>query len=157
VSDDGQTIELKTEGLDKLLKALKKKPPFAQVGVLGDKNARSGPVNSNATVGAAHEFGTTKSSQRSFLRIPITDNLQRYMERAGEPFWKAALKDILKQGSLFEWAKKLGLIGETIVGDAFDSGGFGKWKPSNMDKKKVQQTLVETQQLRNSITSRVVE
>lgn len=157
MSDDGQTIELKTEGLDKLLKALKKKPPVAQVGVLGDKNARSGLVNSNATVGAAHEFGTTKSPQRSFLRVPITDNLQKYMERAGEPFWKAAIKDIIKAGALTEWAKRLGLIGETIVGDAFDSGGFGKWKPSNMKNKKVQQTLVETQQLRNSITSRVVE
>ena len=49
----------------------------------------------------------------------------------------------------------MGAVGESIVQDAFSTGGFGKWKPSRMENKQTKQTLVETQQLRNSITSDV--
>lgn len=153
MSDD---VTLKVDGLDKLLKALKSKPPVARVGILGSKNARSGKENSNATVGAAHEFGTSKLPMRSFLRVPLTDNLQKYMEKSGL-LDKEAMELVIKQGSLVPWIKKVAIIGESIVLDAFSSGGFGKWKPSNMDKKLVKMTLVETQQLRNAITSEVKE
>lgn len=153
MSDD---VTLKVDGLDKLLKALKSKPPVARVGILGSKNARSGKENSNATVGAAHEFGTSKLPMRSFLRVPLTDNLQKYMEKSGL-LDKEAMELVIKQGSLVPWIKKVAIIGESIVLDAFSTGGFGKWKPSNMDKKLVKMTLVETQQLRNAITSEVKE
>lgn len=146
-------VVIKTEGLDKLLKAIKGAQPMARVGILGDGDARRGD-NSNATIGAKHEFGNDGMPQRSFLRMPITENLQAYIDRSGA-FDKESLKKVIKSGSFFEWVKKLGVLAETIVSDAFDSGGFGKWKPSNMTYKKNHQTLVETQQLRNSITSEV--
>lgn len=144
-----------TDGLDKLLKALKK-PPSIKVGILGSKDSRSGKENSNATVGAAHEFGTTKLPQRSFLRVPLTDNLSSYLEKAGL-LDKKVIDDAIKTGSITKLLKQIAIVAETIVLDAFDSTGFGKWKPSNMTKKKNAQTLVETQQLRNSITSEVSE
>ncbi len=53
--------------------------------------------------------------------------------------------------------KKVAVVAEGIVAEAFDTGGFGQWPPSDMTHKKVHQTLVETQQLRNSITSEVKE
>jgi hypothetical protein len=152
VSDD---VTLNTRGLDKLLKALKGKQPVARVGVLGDKNARK-ESDSNATIGAKHEFGDDKMPIRSFLRMPITDMMQKYLDKS-KAFDKDALKRVIASGSILEWLKKVAITAEAIVADAFDSGGFGKWKPSNMQFKKNHQTLVETQQLRNSVTSDVKE
>lgn len=156
MSDD---TTLNVDGLDKLIRALKKEPPKTRVGVLGSKTVRTsqeGASPSNAEIGAAHEFGTTTLPQRSFLRIPISENLQKYMEKSGA-FTKEAIQQVLADGSLVPYMKKVATIAEAIVAEAFNTGGFGKWKPSKMDSKKVKQTLVETQQLRNSITSEVKE
>jgi hypothetical protein len=154
--NDDETIYINTKGLDQLIKALNGSIPHARVGILGDKNSRDGKANSNATVGAAHEFGTSSLPIRSFLRVPISENLQRYLEKAGA-FTPEAFALVLKQKSLMPWMRKIAVLAESIVADAFDSGGFGKWTPSNMDYKKNHQTLVETQQLRNSVTSEVKE
>jgi phage gpG-like protein len=70
---------------------------------------------------------------------------------------KDVLNDVLKSGTFTPWLKKVAVLAEGIVADAFASGGFGKWPPSDMTHKKNHQTLVETQQLRNSITSEVVD
>ena len=157
-----ETVSLNTKGLDKLLKALGRLPR-ARVGVLGDKAVRgasehdgekkeSGPTN--AEIGAAHEYGTSTLPQRSFLRVPISDNLSKALDNAGL-MDKDAVKKVLAEGSVVPWLKKIAIVAEDIVLQAFDNGGFGKWKPSNMKNKTNHQTLVETQQLRNSITSEV--
>lgn len=152
---DGVTLEVK--GLDQLLKALKAAPPKCRVGILGDKDKRTqGNAPSNAEVGAAHEFGTSILPQRSFLRVPISENLQKRMESSGA-LDKKVLADVIRQGSILPWMKKIAILAEGIVADAFNTGGFGKWKPSNMSEKKNHQTLVETHQLRDSITSEVKE
>ncbi len=150
-----ENTELKIAGLEKLLKALKGKPPVARIGILG-KSARSDGKANNAVIGAAHEFGTSRLPQRSFLRIPISDNLSKALESSGA-FDKDALKDVLKLGTLTPWVKKMAIVAEGIVAEAFATGGFGKWTPSDMRNKKNHQTLVETNQLRESITSEVIE
>lgn len=150
-------IEMNTQPLDKLLKILKENTLSTRVGILGAKNQRSsGAMTSNAEIGVKHEFGDPLQHLpiRSFLRVPITTKLQKYLEEAGA-FEKRTINKIIAQGSLEMFLKKLGAICEQIVADAFATGGFGKWKPSNMSLKKNHQTLVETQQLRNSITSEV--
>lgn len=151
-----ESVVLKTEGLDKLIKALKGRPPNGRIGILGDKNYRGGKVNSNAIVGAAHEYGTSKLPIRSFLRVPLSEFLGQRLEAYGAVD-KEAFKEVLKVGSFVPWMKKVMVLAEGVVADAFDTNGFGAWKPSNMAHKKNQQTLVETQQLRNSITSEVLE
>lgn len=160
MSDDG-AFEYKDHGLNDLLRALGvAEIPQAKVGVLGGKDARAGG-NSNASIGMKHEFGevvefggkTFKLPVRSFLRIPIIENMQKYLENAG--LNDSVVKDAIKSKSMIDFVKKIGLVGEQIVSDAFSSSGFGRWKPSNMAFKKNHQTLVETQQLRNSITSEV--
>lgn len=157
---DYDAVQMTTTGLDKILKAVKGQLPVARVGILGSKNARpSGKGKSNATIGAAHEFGTSSLPARSFLRVPISDNLDKYLERAGA-FDQEVVKTILKEGSLVAFLRKVGIVAEAIVADAFDTGGFGKWKalsPATIARKKNNQILVETQQLRNSITSEVKE
>lgn len=157
MSDDA--VKIDTKALDQLIKSLKGRLPVARVGVLGGKTARTSKesgVSTNAEIGAKHEFGNEGMPVRSFLRVPISDFMQKYLDKAGATN-PEALKRLLQTGKLTEWVKKIGIVAEAIVADGFDSGGFGKWPPSDMRRKKNHQTLVETQQLRNSITSDVKE
>lgn len=142
-------------GLTQLLKAFKTSNlPEGKLGILGDGNARSGGESTNAEIGAKHELGLEGLPMRSFLRVPIIDLLESRLKESGA-FKEQAMKRVLKEGSLKPWMEKVMIISESIVSDGFSSGGFGKWKPSNMTNKTNHQTLVETQQLRNSITSEV--
>lgn len=158
MSDDSETT-LETPGLDRLIKAMKLAPPVARVGILGSKSARKNEAGSgpnNAEVGAAHEFGTTKIPQRSFLRVPISDHLAKVMERTGA-LDQEVLADVIRSGTIIPWVQKIAKLAEGIVIEAFDNSGYGKWVPSIMRYKAVKQTLVETTQLRESITSEVKE
>lgn len=147
--------EMDTKNLDALIKVLEKKPPVAKVGILGKLNIRDDD-NSNATIGMKHEFGMDGLPIRSFLRMPLIENMQKYLKKS-KAFSKETLKKIVDEKSLKAWVQNCAFVAEEIIADAFQSGGFGQWKPSNMKFKKNHQTLVETQQLRNSITSEVVE
>lgn len=150
MSDD---FEYKDMGLEAILKAIKD-PPKVKVGILGDKNQREGD-NGNAEIGRRHEFGIGVP-MRSFLRMPLNEKFQEYLNEA-EPLSEDELKQVIATKSLTPLLKKMGIIGETVISDAFKTGGFGNWKKSNFKFKKVHQTLVETQQLRDSITSKVDE
>lgn len=152
-----ETIELNTKNLESLIKALKaegRQMPTARVGILGDKTTRAKGEKTNAEIGAKHEYGLDGLPVRSFLRMPIAEKLQNYLEKSGA-FDDRTMTKVAKEGSVKAWVEKIGLSGVAVVLDAFATGGFGLWKPSNMNRKKVKQTLVETQQLRNSITSDV--
>lgn len=173
-----------TKLLDGLLKAIQSSKARGRIGILGEKslrdghgaelkgkgtkgvqaNAKKAPKLSsqdfenvtNAAIGAAHEFGTSKLPQRSFLRVPLADNLAKQVVDAGL-LDRDVVMDVIKKKTVVPWLKKVMIVAEGIVLGAFDSGGYGKWKPSIMTGKKNKQTLVETQQLRNSITSEVKE
>ncbi len=157
MSDDGETT-VDVKGLDKLLKALKGPMPVVRVGILGGNAQRGGAQGgpNNATIGAYHEFGTSRHPVRSFLRMPLTALLSKRMQSSGL-LDKDAMNAVIAQGSVIPWLRKVAILAEGIVADAFATGGFGIWPPSNMKNKKVQMTLVETQQLRNAITSEIKE
>lgn len=169
--------DLDTMGLDQLIKALKAKMVTAKVGILGAKairndtpvdkgravNATKGKApkgkfnaSTNAALGAIHEFGGPTMPQRSFLRVPIADNLQKEMEASGA-FDPDALREVVKEGSLTPWVQRIAILAESIVGKAFATGGFGKWPAwknpqyTNRDNR----LLVDSGQLRDSITSEV--
>lgn len=150
------TIEINNKNLDKLIKLLKNNPPTVRVGIIGGtKNTRSeAEGQTNAEVGASHEFGTDKLPRRSFLRMPLTEKLNSYLEKSNA-FDEKVMNDVIKDGSILGWMKKVAITAESVIQEAFNTGGFGKWKPSNMNLKETKQTLVETQQLRNNITSEV--
>jgi hypothetical protein len=151
-------LELNTEGLDKLIKALEKKNiKSGRIGVLGSKNNRSDDGEStNAEIGAKHEFGLDGHVQRSFLRMPLVEKYRSRLEDSNA-FDEDTQKEVIKAGDIEIWWKKLLTVAETVIAEAFDTGGFGMWKPSNMSLKKNHQTLVETQQLRDSISSEVIK
>jgi phage gpG-like protein len=150
---DGVVLEDKR--LRQLIKAFSGQMPTARVGILGGGNARASDFTTNAEIGALHEFGGANMPKRSFLRTPISDNLKGALEKAGL-FEKASLDRVIKEGTIIPWVKKIAISGLDIVLGAFATGGYGKWKPSNMARKANKQTLVETQQLRNSITEDVI-
>ena len=136
--------------LDTILKTLKENQYSVRVGILSGKDVRTDGL-SNATIGAKHEFGDSSLPQRSFLRMPLSEKMPKELERVGI-FNEKDINDVIKDSSLRNFAQKIGVIAVRTVLIAFDSGGFGKWRPSNMDFKKTKQTLVETHQLRDSIT-----
>lgn len=156
-------------GLEKLIQALHVRPPTCHVGILGDSpreaeekegwvssEVSSGDTPTNAEVGAAHEFGTSTIPMRSFLRVPISGNLQKEMEKSGL-FNNDKLSEVLKTGSLKAWLEEVAIAAEACVQDAFDTGGDGKW-PAWKDPNYTNnagQLLVDTKQLRESVTSEV--
>lgn len=148
----------KVAGLDnnklaKLIDALKK-PPSVNVGIL--QNSKKRVAGSNADIGLKHEFGEDGLPVRSFLRMPVTTHLQQFLDKS-EAFSEDVLKIVVEQGKLDEWMKLVGTTAEATIASAFATGGFGNWRPSNMVYKKVHQTLVESEQLRESILSKVVK
>lgn len=149
-----KTIEFKDHGMRNLVRAFKdNKKISVRVGVLAGNTQRTKTKKSNAEIGYKHEFGIGVP-RRSFLRMPLIEHLQKYLDKSGA-FDKAAVRQVIKDGSFVPWYEKVAIVAERVVADAFNTGGFGKWKPSNMRNKKNHQTLVETQQLRDSITSEV--
>lgn len=149
------SFEYKDMGLDGLIKLLEDnaKTPHVKVGILGSSGARDG-AKTNAEVGAHHEFGTENLPIRSFLRMPISLRLDKEMQSANL-YDEDTIRKIIEENSLEFLLGKIGVAAEAVVSDAFSTGGFGHWKKSNMAYKKVHSTLVETQQLRDSITSEV--
>lgn len=150
-----EKIEIDDTNLRALLKALGS-PVSIRIGILGGKNSRSGPSDSNATVGAAHEFGTSSMPRRSFLVDPLQEKLQEYVEKS-RVFDDDATAEAIKTRSIKVWLRKLAVLAESVVQDAFSTGGFGKWAPWKNPKYRnnTGQLLINTQQLRNSITSEV--
>lgn len=152
---------MKTTGLDLMIKMMKEHKAKARVGILGSKNVRGknqGPGMSNSEIGAIHEFGSPSRGipQRSFLRIPISEHLSKRLASSGA-FDKKSLNDAMAKGTFIPWLKKVAVLAEGIVGEAFATGGFGawpEWKDPNYQNN-ANQLLVDTQQLRNSITSEV--
>lgn len=153
--------DLDTKGLDNILKMLKS-TAIIKVGILGEKSVRGNGTSSshpsNADIGAQHEFGTSKVPKRSFLLEPITDNMDKYLKEA-DVLDPETLKTLVKTVSPEVLLRKIGILAEGIIGDGFSSGGFGKWAPwkSKGYENNTGMILVDSQQLRNSITSEVAE
>lgn len=146
---------LTTKGLDSIMKMLKSKA-VVRIGILGSKDGRSDGL-SNSEVGMFHEFGTTTIPKRSFLRDPIMENIDRSLKKSNLLDEKV-LKKILKEQSPVDILTKVGIIAEGIVAEGFATGGFGKWAQwSGHYKNKTGDILVDSGQLRNSITSQVVD
>lgn len=152
-----ETDEINLEGLEQLTKMFKNLENLqGRVGILGDGAKREGTTN--AEIGLKHEFGDGELPQRSFLRVPVMERLEKYLSQNGL-FDKSVIKKSLKDKSAMDIMKKIAVTAESIVLEAFATGGFGKWpKWRNPDyKNNTGMILVDTQQLRNSITSEVKE
>lgn len=117
--------------------------------------AKAGQLT-NAEVGFIQENGSyvQRIPRRSFLKMPLTLKMPDYYARLGP-----ALIQALKNGDIRQVYVNLGIKGEQIVQEAFASRGFGQWAPNaprTIAQKGSSQPLIDTAQLRKSITSDVV-
>jgi hypothetical protein len=128
-----------------------------RVGVLGSDNARSGKADSNASIGLKHEFGSIKDKipPRSFIRMPLEQKSKQI-----EAFLSSEkIRQLFEQGEKSKILTLLGIKAENIIQQAFRTGGFGKWpanRPSTVARKGSSKPLIDTSQLRRSISSEVV-
>ena len=164
----GRNVKV-TFDIEKLLaiRAEMKKRYRARVGVLGQKNSRDSGEKGNADIGLAHEMGVLSRNlpRRSFLEMPLTLKMPEYAATFGASLMKA-----IDSGNLKPAFISLGIQGEQGVQAACASGGFGVWPAlklstlyrkhpkgfSRFTKEHNDQILIDTGQLRRSITSDVV-
>jgi len=133
----------------------------ARVGILGSDVARKGDDDSdltNSEIGAIQEFGseTANIPPRSFLRMPVETHAKEIMKSMDTP----AVRKAVEAGDAVIVFKILGIAAEGFVKQAFSTGGFGKWaanKPSTIDRKGSSKPLIDTGELRRSITSDVAK
>lgn len=172
------TMTVNTDKLELIQKALGVKMR-AQVGVLGssphnrsvikprmatERSAQGkgrpskslGAELTNAEIGAIHEFGMIgrKIPQRSFLWMPLSLYLKDEVQKKS-----AVFNRLIGLASMQQAYATLGILGENVVQAAFQTGGFGAWpalKPETIANKGSEKILIDTAQLRKSITSRVI-
>ena len=124
--------------------------------LLGHKKGESASDLSNADIGLIHEKGSKsgKIQRRSFIEMPLQLKIPRIIDKLGQ-----AVIDGLTKENIMSAYKKLGIIGENIIMGAFASRGYERWeanKPSTIARKKSAKPLIDTAQLRKSISSQVV-
>ncbi|RTL04659.1 hypothetical protein EKK58_10135 [Candidatus Dependentiae bacterium] len=142
-----------------------------KVGILGSGNARKNTVTTangkrkagkedsnitNAQIGLLQEKGSLSRNipRRSFLMMPLQTKLPDYVSRIGNYFYQS-----LETGDIKKAYSMTGLLAESIIQRAFATRGFGKWaknSPYTIMMKGSDSPLIDTSQLRKSITSTVV-
>lgn len=128
-----------------------------RVGIFGDKNSRFKTNLTNAEIGALNEFGsiTKKIPKRSFLRLPLFLKTDVILKETS-----VGIMPLLKKGNMQMVLKRLGIACENAIQKAFASRGYGKWKPNaplTIALKGSSQPLIDTSQLRRSISSKVTD
>lgn len=160
-------VKLDISKMETLVKFLQGGMPGIKVGIMGQKNARKAQGHSNtpsnAEVGFVNEFGKVdgfpKIPARSFIRMPLNthfyDKLLEKKSLTKEEFEKA-----IKDGKADKFAEKIGLVAEETIQDAFSTRGWGEWKENaelTKELKGSDSPLIDTGQLRRSITSKVIK
>ncbi len=131
------------------------------VGIFGNKASRNGDdVLTNPEVGAIHEFGSHELNvpARSFLKMPLIREGKRILTEAVNKGLPALLK-----GNTLQALRLFGIACENAIQRAFVTSGWGSWKPlkdptrHGKNKNGDAKPLIDTGQLRRSITSKVVD
>jgi hypothetical protein len=132
----------------------------------GHRKAKKDSDLTNADIGAKHEFGVQNEKERlqmrSFLRMPLLRSSKELFERKQKLVLR--IKGAIENGTSIDdaWLKAfqdLGIIAQQIVQGSFEQGGPG-WpalSKTTIERKKSDKILIDTAQLRRSISSRVVK
>lgn len=158
-------IKVDKTQLENLRKNLAQAGGFeAKVGVLkGDKDVRQPKPGedsdlNNATVGLKQEFGSImeRIPARSFIRMPLQTHFSDNLQKIEPQFWNALFAEKGAEHAM----RVIGVKGENTVQEAFATSGWGKWAPNSpltIELKGSSKPLIDTGQLRRSISSEVVE
>lgn len=146
-----------------------------RVGILGSKTNRMKTITTrkglhragreaspqtNAEIGLLHEKGSLSLHipRRSFLEMPLVLKSEGLMAIRNK-IWAAFIAGPETKVKLKSAYVELGHMAERIVQAAFESRGFGHWVPDSagtIRRKGSDMPLIDTGQLRRSITSDVV-
>lgn len=150
-------------GFTRLMKRMKKaakESGGAEVGVFGNSERLVRSIADKATgnvfLAAIHEFGSPERGipERSFLRSTADANQFKYLE-----LLKKGHERVL-EGQM-DTKRALGLVGEIGVADVkariTSQQGFAPLAESTIKAKGSSKALIDTGQLLNSVTCRVVE
>lgn len=139
-------------GWNELRKSLGQQPMHVVVGVQGNDDAREGEGIGNVALAGVHEFGGGNVPERSFLRSTLAANKSNYETLVGK-LTKAVVENRI------DLHQALGLLGEKVVSDVRDRierDDLGvPLAQSTIDRKGSSVPLIDTGQLRNSITYEV--
>lgn len=150
----GGYIETDFSGLENLLKKLKQNT-YVDVGILGNKGGNRAEGITIAGIGAVHEYGSLdgKIPKRSFIAMPLSVKKSYIQEMAEKSF-----KRNFSSANMDQIFSDIGIAGETAIQEAFETGGFGMWKPLSpvtIDAKGSDSILIDTGELRKAQTSKV--
>ena len=156
-------IKLDISKMETLLKFLKGGMPSIKVGIMGQKNKRDKGIPTNAEIGFVNDFGKMtgypRIPARSFIRVPLQfhfyEKLLSKKSLSQKEFEKA-----VKEGKADKFAEKVGLVAEETIQEAFATRGYGEWRPNaqkTIEQKGSDSPLIDTGQLRRSITSKVIK
>lgn len=159
-----QDVKLEFSKLKTLLGYLTNGLPKVKVGIIGSKAAvKRKDELTNAQIGFIQEFGKMTGKPRiparSFIDMPLKLHLKEYMEKS-ETFSKKAFEKAIKDGKAEEFAKKVGVQAEGVIQEAFETSGWGQWeqnRPSTIKRKGSDKPLIDTGELRRSISSEVIK
>lgn len=156
-------VKLEWKKLLNCIKALKDGFPGVKVGILGDNIERQDGELNNAEIGFANEFGKMtgypKIPARSFIRMPLQTKLNDKIKEK-KSLSGAELEKAMAEGKLEEFARKVGIVAEEVIQEAFSTNGFGQWAPNapmTVELKGSSSPLIDTGQLRRSISSKVIK
>ena len=145
-------IKIDVSGLKKLDNFLSSQKQ-ALLGIFQSEDARD-DKNSNVAIGAKHEFGSFSENipQRSWLRMPVKVKAN---DIAGNT--AIAIKNNLTNPKGVDIvAKSIGVAGLGVIQEAFDTKGFGQWKPNSpatiAAKGGKNTPLIEKAELRQAVT-----
>ena len=150
----------KLKVIQSALKKIVDKHYVVRVGIFGEKSARpqdkkQGPTN--AEIGFIHEMGSASLNipRRSFLWDTFT-----YHGGEMAATLKPALDALFKKGKVEEYLKLVGTAARNLVGEAFDTGGWGAWPPNapaTIEAKGSDKPLWDSGQLSQAISSRTIQ
>jgi len=142
----------KHKDLNQMIKVLKKIQ--VKVGITADKNKPYENGLNTASVGVLHEFGNEAMHipQRSFIREPLKDNMSRIKKQ----FHKEAQQVILGKQSHKVASGRIGALGVSIILERFKSNNWKSNSPLTELLKGSNKPLINTGQLRQSISYEVV-
>lgn len=171
-------VEANLDGLNNLLKSLKQ-DYFVRVGILGAKAKKTHKNTddlTNAKLGTIHEQPDNdgkKMPKRSFLEMPLKLKLN-FNDSEMKELKKAAWQQIFIKQKPKEFFAMLGAKALDIVIGAFETNGYGEWKPwsKGYERKRINKVkgkkkreqfwlnhniLTDTGQLRRSISFKVLK
>ena len=157
-------VEVNVKRLITLIGYLNGDIPKVKVGIIGSKAAvKRKDELTNAQIGFIQEFGKLtgkpRIEPRSFIDMPLKLHLNDKIKEK-KSLAKKEFEMALKEGKADEFVRKVGIVAEEVIQEAFETSGWGQWKPnaeSTKRRKGSDKPLIDTGELRRSISSEVIK